>query len=198
MEHTEAGSLNRKIERVVLAGFMGAGKSTVGRLLARQLGWQFFDADEVIQVRNQATIAEIFSSGGEAVFRRLEAETIHSLLVESHSVISLGGGALETSETRELLLTDPATFLVFLDAPLDILLQRCEQQPGAAIRPVLLEREKLQERFARRLPHFRRAHLIVPTSGISPTETAMKIAAALPVDKTIGTEKVGQDLEHQN
>lgn len=198
MEHTEAGSLNLKIERVVLAGFMGAGKSTVGRLLARQLGWQFFDADEVIQVRNQATIAEIFSSGGEAVFRRLEAETIHSLLVESQSVISLGGGALETSETRELLLTDPATFLVFLDAPLDILLQRCEQQPGAAIRPVLLDREKLQERFARRLPHFRRAHLIVPTSGISPTEAAMNIAAALPADKTIGTEKVGQDLEHQN
>ena len=68
------------IARIVLVGFMGAGKSTVGALLAKQLQWRFRDADSVLEERTRTSIAEIFARQGETAFRKLEAEVIHDLL----------------------------------------------------------------------------------------------------------------------
>jgi shikimate kinase len=168
-----------RISRLVLIGFMGAGKSTVGRLLAQQLQWQFFDADTVLEERAKATIAEIFVQQGEPAFRQLEAETIGDLLTQQHLVLAVGGGAVETESTRTTLLCAPETYVVFLEAPLEIMIARCEQQPGAAIRPVLQDRERLRSRFDIRLPHYRKAHLVIETATLSPADTARKIIEAV-------------------
>ncbi|HMD21661.1 MAG TPA: shikimate kinase [Alloacidobacterium sp.] len=167
------------ISRIVLVGFMGAGKSTVGALLARQLQWRFLDADTVLEDRTGVSIAEIFARHGETEFRALEADVIHSLVREHHLVLAVGGGAVETSAIRDALLQTPETCVVFLEAPLEIMISRCEQQPGAALRPILNDRERLRDRFESRLPHYRNAHLVVKTASLTPEETSQQIFKAV-------------------
>src|SRR5579862_4758233 len=107
------------IARIVLVGFMGAGKSTVGALLAQQLQWRFLDADTVLEDRTGVSIAEIFASHGEAEFRSREATVIRELLRQTHLVLAVGGGAVETAAIRNALLESPETCIIFLQAPLE-------------------------------------------------------------------------------
>jgi shikimate kinase len=160
--------ISRTVERIVLTGFMGAGKSTIGPILADRLGWRFFDADHELQSQTGTTIADIFTSLGEPAFRRMEAEVVAQLLARHEAILALGGGAVEAEDTRFLLATSANTCVVYLQAPLEILIDRCEQQTDAAVRPVLREREALRQRFHSRLPHYKSAHIIVPTEGFSP------------------------------
>jgi len=154
--------------RIVLVGFMGAGKSTVGAILAERLGWRFIDADQHLQARTGSTISELFQQHGEAAFRRLEAELFAELSRELELVIALGGGAVETGSTRLLLDQSDDTRVIYLRAPLEVLIERCENQPNAALRPVLRQREALGQRFQSRLPHYERAHITVDTDGLHP------------------------------
>lgn len=167
------------ISRIVLVGFMGAGKSTVGALLARQLQWRFLDADNVIEDRARQSIADIFAYHGESAFRALEAAAVGDLVREDRLVLALGGGAVETPAIRESLLTTPETCVVFLHAPLETMIERCEQQPGAALRPVLNDRERLRSRFDSRLPHYQNAHLVIETALLTPEETTHRILQAV-------------------
>ncbi|GGH12554.1 shikimate kinase [Silvibacterium dinghuense] len=166
-------------QRIVLIGFMGAGKSTTGRLLASALGWRFVDSDDLIEARVGHTIAEIFTTQGEDAFRALESEVIRQQCCEQHLVLALGGGAIEHPSTREHLHTLPDTHIVYLEAPLDVMVARCLEQPGAAIRPVLADRVRLAHRFTSRIPHYRTAHLTVATAHLTPEQVVERILAAL-------------------
>jgi shikimate kinase len=181
--------------RIVLAGFMGAGKSTVGRILAARLRWPFLDIDSLITAEHGRTVAQIFADHGEEHFRRLEAEAIARVLDPAHEYqqagMALGGGAIETDAVRELLFSQPssvpATVTIFLSAPLPELLARCHVGAGAAgsnssepsdappVRPLLTAPEPPEDRLARRLPHYRRAHLTVDTAGIPAVEVVERI-----------------------
>jgi shikimate kinase len=190
--------------RIVLTGFMGAGKSTVGRILAARLHWPFVDIDSLITAEHGLTVAQIFARDGEEHFRRLEAEAtarvLDPLLEDpahnyEHAVVALGGGAIETEAVRQLLfdkaLSVPATVTIFLSAPLAELLARCHvtattnRETGAEgtdelpIRPLLTAPEPPEERLARRLPHYTRAHLTLDTAGIPPVEVVERILAWL-------------------
>jgi shikimate kinase len=167
------------VRRIVLTGFMGAGKSTVGALLAERLGWRFLDSDTVIEARMGTTVAEIFSRHGEEAFRRLETETICDHCSVERLVLALGGGAVESSPIREALAGLDQTCVVFLDAPLEVMVARCIAQPGAAERPVLADRERLSARLTARLPHYREAHLTVPTADLTPDAVVEIILEAL-------------------
>jgi shikimate kinase len=167
------------IRRVVLTGFMGAGKSTIGALLAAKLGWRFLDSDAEIEARAGATIAQLFGRHGEAAFRVLEMETILDHAQAEHIVLALGGGAVEAEPTRRALGRLEEACIIFLDAPLEVMIARCIAQPAAAERPVLADREGLAARLAARLPHYRRAHLTVPTAELSPEAVVSQILQAL-------------------
>jgi len=126
--------ISSPIRVIFLVGFMGAGKTTVGKELARQLGWVFEDIDDRIQSREARTIEEIFRDSGEAEFRRCEHLALLELLplVESSPrVIGLGGGAFVQAENArifaKILKTAPGV-TVFLSAPVDELYRRCQQQ----------------------------------------------------------------------
>ena len=110
---------------MILTGFMGAGKSTVGAILARDLGWRFIDLDQVIEASSQSTVAEIFRDYGEAEFRRRERQAVQQLSSEEEIVLALGGGTVEDESTRSLLIHSPGNCLVFLHAELPELLARC-------------------------------------------------------------------------
>lgn len=154
--------------RIVLTGFMGSGKSTVGPLLARRLGWSFVDVDNVIEAEAGCTIAELFNRHGEAAFRDLEYATIARLAAGDALVLALGGGAIEREETRNLLLTASGTLLVHLEVELATTLARCRGTEH--IRPILVDQANLATRYHRRLPLYRTAHVSIAVDAITPRQ----------------------------
>jgi shikimate kinase len=163
------------ITGIVLTGFMGAGKTTVGALLAERLGWTFVDSDHSVEARAGMTVAEIFERHGESAFRSMEADAVRESAGREHIVLALGGGALESAATREFLAALPHGRVVYLEAPLDTLVGRCAGQPDAPVRPILRDREGLAARWQARQPLYREAHLIVATTGRSPAAVVDRI-----------------------
>jgi shikimate kinase len=177
-EHPAPQPLTTPLRRLVLTGFMGAGKSTVGRLLASRLGWEFLDLDNHLEQRTGATIPELFSLYGEAHFRRLESTALASALGRSRVVLALGGGTPEDLTNRLLIEQTPLTWTVFLDAPFSTLFDRCMLQNIP--RPVLANPDAAELRFERRRPLYTRlSRLTVDTSTLSSHETVEAILAQL-------------------
>jgi shikimate kinase len=156
------------ITGILLTGFMGAGKTTAGALLAHRLGWEFADSDFLVEARAAMTVAEIFEQKGEAAFRELEAAVIREAAVEARLVLALGGGALESEATREWLASLPTIRMVFLDAPFSTLVGRCAGQENAPERPVLRDRDRLADRWKARQPLYQQAHVRVETAERTP------------------------------
>jgi shikimate kinase len=163
------------LRRLVLTGFMGAGKSTIGRLLAARLNWSFLDLDAHLEARTGATIPQLFERHGEAHFRRLESTALASALGRDHTVLALGGGTPEELTNRLLLEQTPATFTIFLDAPFPTLFDRCMLQDlgdPAFARPVLADPALAQQRFNKRHPLYRRlANLTIDTTDQTTDQT---------------------------
>ena len=166
------------LKRLVLTGFMGAGKSTIGRLLAARTGWTFLDLDAHLEARTGATIPELFAQHGEPHFRRLESTALASALGRTETVLALGGGTPEGLTNRLLLEQTPATFTIFLDAPFPTLFDRCMLQDIA--RPVLEDPTAAQLRFAHRHPRYTRlARLTIDTADLTPESTVDTILTSL-------------------
>ena len=166
------------LSRLILTGFMGAGKTTVGAILARDLGWRFVDLDDVVEASTGLSVADIFRLHGEAAFREHERQAVEQLHQQDEIVLALGGGAIENHATRALLLQSPSNCLVFLDAPLPELLARCTVE--GKVRPLLMTamtEESPEMRHHRRLPYYRSAHLTVRTTGLTPQGVADQVLA---------------------
>jgi shikimate kinase len=159
--------------RIVLTGFMGSGKTTLGPLVAARLGWSFIDVDDVIESEAGVTIAELFARHGEAAFRERERATIARLAAGDSLVLALGGGAIEHEATRTLLLTAPGTLLVHLEVELATTLKRCQGTEHS--RPILADQANLAARYQRRLPLYRMAHVSIPVDALTPDEAANAI-----------------------
>lgn len=162
--------------RIVLTGFMGSGKSTVGPLVAGRLGWSFLDVDDVIEREATATIAELFARHGEGSFRDREYSTIARLAAKDGLVLALGGGAIERAETRELLLTTPGTLLIHLEVKLATTLSRCAGTEQT--RPILADAANLASRYDRRLPLYRAAHVSIAVDALTPEQVAEAVLKA--------------------
>jgi shikimate kinase len=170
------GAARIPIRRIVLTGFMGSGKTTVGPLVAARLGWRFVDADDLIVADTRMSIADFFARFGEAAFRDCERETIARLASENAMVLALGGGAIEAQITRELLLRSPGTLVIHLQVELATTLTRCGGTE--ATRPILRDHANLAARYERRLPLYRTAHLTIVADELTPQQVAEAIARA--------------------
>lgn len=141
---------------IYLAGFMASGKSTIGRLLADELGWYFVDLDEEIEARQGTSIAEIFDTRGEGEFRRIESEAIraHVRSIERGrpTVIALGGGAFVQPENLTLL--DEHGVTIWLDCPLETVRRRVAQ---ASHRPLARDAQRLEDLYRERQALYARA-----------------------------------------
>jgi len=162
------------VRRIVLTGFMGSGKSTVGPMVAERLGWRFVDADDVIVAETGMAIADFFVRHGEAAFRERERETIARLVHEDALVLALGGGAIEDAGTRELLLNGQGNLVVHLEVTLEIARARCGGTEHT--RPVLADEARLAVRYERRLPLYREAHVTVLVDEMTPEQVADTVA----------------------
>ncbi|MDR3764582.1 MAG: shikimate kinase [Acidobacteriota bacterium] len=151
---------------LVLIGFMGAGKSTVGRLLASRLGRPFFDLDNEI-VRVHGPIPEIFAAMGESGFRAIEHHQLDRLLpvMPRPGVLALGGGAFLQPANRELLTQHGAT-VIFLDAPFELISARISH--GAQQRPLARDPELLRCLYEQRRPVYQLADYAYPSTPEEP------------------------------
>jgi len=146
---------------VFLVGFMGSGKTTVGRELARRLGWDFIDLDSRLESRERKSIPEIFQQDGESAFRLAETSVLRELTgsLQRSSVVALGGGAFAQPTNRSLVARWPT---VFLEASLDELWRRSSED--AVVRPLRRDREQFSRLYEERVPSYRQATITVVTS----------------------------------
>ena len=145
-----------KADKVYLVGFMGAGKTTVARALARRLHWQVEDIDERVEKREHRDIATIFRQEGEPYFRAVEQEELIALLPARGTVVATGGGTIVDPVTREMMLRDGA--VIWLDAPFATILERV---PLDGRRPLAADRIEMETLYNQRLMAYSRAHLRV-------------------------------------
>lgn len=162
--------------RIVLTGFMGSGKTTIGPLLARRLGWSFVDADDALSAEAGCTIPELFERHGETAFRKRERATVARLARGNHLVLALGGGAIEDASTRSLLITTPDTLMVHLEVELATTLARCRGTENS--RPVFADQANLAGRYKRRLPLYRMAHVSIAVDALTPEQVVDAIVRA--------------------
>jgi shikimate kinase len=145
-----------KADKLYLVGFMGAGKSTVARALARRLDWKVEDIDERIERRERRDIPSIFRQEGESYFRAVERDELIALLPQRGAVVATGGGTVVDSGNRALMLRDGA--VVWLDAPFATILDRV---PVDGRRPLAADRLEMERLYNQRLMAYRQAHLRV-------------------------------------
>jgi shikimate kinase len=145
---------------------MGAGKSTVGTRLARQLGWHFVDLDERLEAAAGISIPEFFERHGELAFRQFEADQLRSTLgraVEFHesTILALGGGTYAQPGAPEFL-RNAGVPVIWLDTPIEVLLSRCMTMTG---RPLFRDEASFRSLHAQRLPSYQLADCRVDGSG---------------------------------
>lgn len=163
---------------IYLTGFMGCGKSTVGRALAEDLGWRFVDLDDEIERTEGTSIAEIFDQRGEAAFREIETRALCEYVraIESGRpfVVALGGGAFMREENFSMVSNNGVT--VWLDCALELIEQRLA---GFSHRPLARDPEKLRALFAERASAYSRADYRVHIDGGEPGSAVKEIKQLL-------------------
>ena len=166
--------------KLVLVGFMGSGKTTVGKLLSKKLSLPFVDLDTVIVERTGMTIPEIFKQKGEKFFREAERQFLVEELKKKNSfVLSTGGGAPTYRNNMEVINSYATS--IFLYADFDTLYSRiC----GDLNRPLTSrKKEELRELYEKRLPFYKMAHFTVDTTGKTPEEVTKEIISLLSGEK---------------
>ncbi len=161
---TKAGNL-------YLVGFMGAGKTAVGRRVAELLGRPFWDLDREIEKSAGIGIPEIFQRLGEAHFRLLEKKELLKFTSLRNVVVALGGGAFCNDENQAIL--SGTGMSVWLDAPLDLLIKRCCGDHSA--RPLLAAREEMERLLEKRRHYYEKASLTLGTAGLEVEDLARQI-----------------------
>jgi shikimate kinase len=160
---------------IYLVGFMASGKSTIGKLLADELGWSFVDLDADIEAAQGASIAEIFDQRGEPEFRKVETEAVQKRVHEVERgrpmVLALGGGAFAQEANQDLLSERGVT--IWLDCPFN---RVCDRLAGTSHRPLARDAEKFQQLYDDRLASYNKAEYRI---AIDSDDPAAAVAAIL-------------------
>lgn len=170
---------------------MGAGKTTVGKLLAEGLGWEFVDLDDRIREREQRSVPEIFRDSGEEHFREVETDCLREVLAKTRRpstgtdvlarddrglVLSLGGGAIVQPQNADLIRGAEIP-VIFLDASPETLFRRCAPQAGA--RPLLADENQFRQLYESRWEGYMKAGVRIDTAALTPAQVAKEIARVL-------------------
>jgi shikimate kinase len=172
-------SLQEKPGACFLVGFMGAGKTSVGQRLAQDLGWRFIDLDDRIVAVEGRSVPEIFRADGEAAFRAQETAALQKLIAElglQATVIALGGGAF-AQPANVALIRGTSIPVVFLDATVEELMNRCRPQSGQ--RPLFQDENQFRQLYEQRRSAYMKADLCVDTCGRNVSEVASEVASLL-------------------
>ena len=157
-------------KRIYLIGFMGSGKTTVGRLLAERLNWSFLDLDLEIERAEKRSVRDIFQNSGEPYFRNLESKRLQEISTSAEQVVALGGGAYIEGATREFVESHGVS--VYLETALESIQTRIANDGS---RPLFSDRERVRELYLKRLPSYRMAQVTINTEGLKAEEVVDRI-----------------------
>ena len=165
-------------KNIVLCGFMGSGKSTIGNLLSKKMGMAFIDLDAYIEKKENKSVSQIFADSGEEYFRQLEKNAVKELAYKKSVILATGGGTLTFQENVDVL-RNADNKIILLDLPVEVVEQRLQ---GDTKRPLLNRPDKekvMRELYEKRLPLYRNAADIVVNASNSPMQVCMEIMANL-------------------
>ncbi len=162
---------------IVLIGFMGTGKSTIGKLLAKQLDFQFVDVDAGIEQQAGKSITQIFQSEGEGHFRRLETEFAEKLSAEDCQVIATGGGFVLNPQNITVLKSQG--FIIALQALPQVIYERIKAEKHRPLLAVSDPLTKISQLLMERADKYQDADLIIDTDGKTPVDIAAEIGVEL-------------------
>lgn len=162
---------------IFLTGFMGAGKSTVGRRLAQRLGYCFADLDQLIVAREGRPISEIFAAHGESYFRDCEAAVLNAQAGTEHTVFATGGGIVGRSGNRALM--KQLGQVVYLRASWPTLEQRLARSSGRPLADPQQGWEKIRQLWQSRLPWYEEADLVIDSDHLTVPEVVRAIISHL-------------------
>jgi len=162
MYEQRIGIAGMELKNIVLIGFMGTGKSSVGRRLAKIFGWEFIDTDSEIEKTTGMSVAEIFRRHGEVRFRSEEVLVVRKLKTRTRCVIATGGGTVLNPENWQLLQS--VGLMICLYAPLDTVLERVSSSRNE--RPLLKgDRQAIEKLWLNRQAVYNRADIVIDTTG---------------------------------
>ncbi len=163
---------------VYLVGMMGAGKTTVGELLAQELGYKFFDTDTLITQVSKKSISDIFAEEGEAVFRSIESQVLGEISSYTRLVVATGGGIVTIRQNWSYLQQG---LVVWLDAPISLLLERLQSDRTRPLLQTPNPAQRLQEIFAQRQVMYAQADLKISLNELqTPAIITTKIVELIP------------------
>jgi len=168
--------IERRMKNIFLVGFMGTGKTSVGKALARKKRWRFVDLDDRIEASEKRKIADIFARDGEPYFRQLEKQALREAVLESSCVIACGGGIVTDPENIEIM--KKAGILVCLTASAEVIIERTRRFAHRPLLNVPDPKAKIESLLKIRAAAYALADVSIDTSGVSIQEAAEKISLA--------------------
>lgn len=165
--------MKRKHSNIYLVGFMGSGKTTVGKEVAQKMNMQFIDLDGLIEEKQGQNIVDIFAQKGKDYFRKLEAEAVKDISMVSNMVVACGGGIVLNRDNINIM--EDRGLLVCLDASPEIIYERTK---GYTHRPLLNvdnPKEKIEEMIKKRAPFYQQVEKHIDTSDLSVSEVSKKV-----------------------
>ncbi len=165
------------MKNIVLTGFMGTGKTAVGKILSQKLGFALIDADAEIEREQKTTITDIFNRLGEAAFRDMETAVIKRLSVLEKAVLSTGGGAVLRAENMDALREK--WIVVCLAASPETILRRTSTNKNRPLLQVADPLQKIREMYDFRRPYYEKADIIINTDEMGPLQVAEEIIKAI-------------------
>jgi shikimate kinase len=175
------------MQNIYLVGFMGTGKTHIGKELARKKKWNFLDLDDLIEFRERRRIRDIFAQDGEAYFRRLESRVLKDVIKEKQFVIACGGGIVLDIDNIKLMKATGV--VVCLTATAAAILTRVSGSPDRPLLNVPDPKRQIELLLKLRSPYYARADLAIDTSRLSPAHVVAKIAALLPKERKVRASK---------
>lgn len=161
------------MQHIALVGFMGTGKTVVGRRVAEKLGREFLELDEIIEKKEGISIREIFEKKGEPYFRKLERDAVKETVQKKGVIISAGGGAVIDEENFKNLKKDG--IIICLEASPDVILERTK---ALTTRPLLNApdpKKKIEELLKKRAPYYKKADFCINTDNLTVVQVVDKI-----------------------
>lgn len=166
-----------KDKNIFLVGFMGAGKSTGGRILADKIGYEFYDADKFIEEQAGTTITHIFAEHGEPYFRDLESESLETLAAKEKLVIATGGGVVQRDRNWEAMKGNGVT--IYLKASVETIWERIKNDTSRPLLQVENPVDTARELLNKRTPMYEKADFIINTDNLSLQQVADEVLTLL-------------------
>ena len=176
---------------IVLTGFMGTGKSKIGKRLAKKLGMSYLDTDELIEEGEKDSISAIFKKRGEEYFRRLETKVVKEVALLDNFVISTGGGVVLREGNIRLLKKN--AFIVCLFASPEVILKRTKGDDNRPLLGVNNQKKRIEELLAFRKPYYEKADFSVDTSALDSEGVVEEIIEFLGKEEILQKTKLAQN-----